>query len=208
VYGCTETNNSMIYSFTGSEAADLAALPLGRPLPGVWVYLRTHGHESTDSAIGELVVSTPFQTSGYLADDQPGARFVTVGGRTWYRTGDLVSRDAQGALTLVGRTDFQVKVRGVRVNIEEIEQVLLSHDDVREAAVVALPDPAAGTRLHAVVRAGPGLTGLGLRAYCAGLLNRAAIPTTFKLTDESLPVGPTGKVNRSHLRQQLHKELT
>lgn len=194
VYGCTETNDSFIHTFGAEEAAAADVLPLGRPLPGVRSYVADDG---------ELVVSTPFQAPGYVA----GATFPVRDGRAWYHTGDLVRRDAEGRLTLAGRTDFQVKVRGVRVSLEEIEQVLLAHPEVAEAAVVALPDPAAGSRISAVVRPrSPGLTGLTARRWCADRLTRTAIPSVFDLRSEPLPVGVTGKVDRNRLRDELQKE--
>ena len=64
----------------------------------------------------------------------------------------MVRRDADGVYTLVGRNDLQVKVRGTRVNLAEIEQVLLDHGRVVEAAAVGVPDDVAGVRIHAVVR--------------------------------------------------------
>ncbi|SEM09995.1 AMP-binding protein [Streptacidiphilus jiangxiensis] len=212
VYGCTETNDSMVHTFGPDEAAEADVLPLGRPLPGVSVrLLGPDGETAVEGvgaegveAVGELVVSTPFQTHGYLADDRSAERFERRGDHVWYRTGDLVRRDADGLVRLVGRTDFQVKVRGVRVNLEEVERVLGGHADVAEAAVVALPDDEAGKVLHAFVRpAAAGLTGLGLRTHCAARLNRLAIPARFHLVDEPLPVGPTGKTDRRRLEERL-----
>ena len=213
VYGCTETNDSFIHTFGAEEAAGREVLPLGRPLPGVAAAVLAGGRMLDGAGTGELVVSTPFQTAGYLGQDNSrffrGTFDAALGERAWYRTGDLVARDADGALSLVGRNDFQVKVRGVRVNLEEIEQVLASHADVGEAAVVPLPDDEAGVRLHAVVRpVRDGLSSLRLRAYCADRLTRAAIPTGFSMTDEPLPTGPTGKVHRGRIRDRLVRELT
>jgi acyl-coenzyme A synthetase/AMP-(fatty) acid ligase len=195
VYGCTETNDSYIHTFGADEAATADVLPLGEPLPGV---------ESYVAGDGELVVSTPFQAAGYV----DGATFPERDGRIWYHTGDLVNRDDAGRLILAGRTDFQVKVRGVRVSLEEIEQVLLAHPDVAEAAVVALPDPAAGNRISAVVRPrSSGLTGLKVRSWCAARLTRTAIPSVFDLRTDALPIGVTGKVDRNRLRAELTAEL-
>jgi acyl-coenzyme A synthetase/AMP-(fatty) acid ligase len=194
VYGCTETNDSFIHTFGAEEASIADVLPLGEPLPGVESYVADDG---------ELVVSTPFQAAGYV----DGATFPVSDGKTWYHTGDLVNRDDAGRLILVGRTDFQVKVRGVRVSLEEIEQVLLAHPEVAEAAVVAVPDPAAGTRISAVLRPhSPGLTGLKVRSWCAERLTRTAIPSVFDLRTDPLPVGVTGKVDRNRLRAELEKE--
>ncbi|MEV0127762.1 AMP-binding protein [Dactylosporangium sp. NPDC050688] len=204
VYGCTETNDSFIHSFGADEARDGALLPIGAPLPGVRAHLvGADGASFAGPGTGELVVSTPFQAAGYLAGD----RFPVRDGHAWYRTGDLVTRDDRGRLLLVGRTDFQVKVRGVRVSLEEVEQVVLAHPGVAEAAVVALPDAAAGARISAVVRPrSSGLTGLQIRSWCAQRLTRAAIPAVFDLRDAPLPIGVTGKVDRARLKNELQKE--
>ncbi|KOX03170.1 hypothetical protein ADK66_28550 [Micromonospora sp. NRRL B-16802] len=212
VYGCTETNDSFLYTFGPQQAVEDDPLPLGRPIPGVEAAVVDHGAVVTGPGTGELVVATPFQADGYLGDAAPGGRFfrrVTDSGeRTWYRTGDLVRRAPDGRLTLIGRNDLQVKVRGVRVNVEEIERVIQAHEGVVEAVVVPLPDPGAGTRLHAVVRtvhSGP--SGLALRTHCAARLTRVAIPDAFRLVDEPLPVGPTDKVDRHRVRDHLMREL-
>ncbi|HKR49991.1 MAG TPA: AMP-binding protein [Pseudonocardiaceae bacterium] len=203
VYGCTETNDSFIYSFDAATAASRDVLPLGRPLPGVVVRVMTDGRELDGPGSGELWVSTLFQTCGYLHEDE--TRFVrNASGKTYFRTGDVVSRDRDGELTLMGRTDFQVKVRGVRVNIEDIERVISEHEEVAEVGVVALPDPQAGKRLHAVVRrSSDRLTGLGLRQHCAEQLTRAAIPSVIRIVDTPLPMTSTGKVSRNRIKEEL-----
>ncbi|MEV5880307.1 AMP-binding protein [Streptomyces sp. NPDC052101] len=205
VYGCTETNDSMLHTFGPAEGDDADVLPLGEPIPGTRVAVLDGEEEVTGPGSGELIVSTPFQTPGYLAEPAGSERFLQRDGRAWYRTGDLVERGADGRLRLVGRTDFQVKVRGVRVNVEEVERVLAGRPEVAEAAVVALPDPEAGVALHAFVRpSGEGVvTGLQLRTLCAARLNRVAIPSRFHLVADPLPVGPTGKVDRRRLQEHV-----
>ncbi|MEW2625156.1 AMP-binding protein [Streptomyces sp. NPDC048106] len=204
VYGCTETNDSMVHSCAPAEAAGEDVLPLGEPVQGTLVAVHDGEREITGPGSGELLVSTPFQTPGYLAEPAALDRFPRRYGRTWYRTGDLVERGADGRLRLVGRTDFQVKVRGVRVNVEEVERVLTDRPEVAEAAVVALPDPDAGVALHAFVRpSGDEVTGLQLRTLCAARLNRVAIPSRFHLVAGPLPVGPTGKVDRRRLQEHV-----
>ncbi|TYB71332.1 D-alanine--poly(phosphoribitol) ligase [Nonomuraea sp. PA05] len=202
VYGCTETNDSFWYEFDAAEAAAPGPLPIGEPLPGVVAVLeRPSDPERADAA--ELLVRTPFQTTGYLTAE-PGAsngRFVTgADGHAYFRTGDLVRRDPGGRLFLVGRDDFQLKVRGVRVNPEQIERVLLEHDDVVEAVVV--PDgEGADVRLTAFVRRTrtSGLSGLRLRAHCATRLPRAAIPSAIRLVEHPFPRTSTGKVDRKRI---------
>jgi acyl-coenzyme A synthetase/AMP-(fatty) acid ligase len=158
-------------------------------------------------AIGELWVSTPFQTSGYLGPRSRGGDFVpdprAPSERIFFRTGDLVRRDAGGAVLLEGRTDLQVKVRGNRVNLQAVEQVLLEDPDVTEAAVVAFDDELAGKRLHAVVRQrrGATLSTLRLRTRCARRLTRVAIPSNIEVQDEPLPKTTTGKVDRGAVKR-------
>ncbi|GAA1427790.1 amino acid adenylation domain-containing protein [Streptomyces thermospinosisporus] len=208
LYGCTETNDSFLYEVRGAPDAG-RPLPLGEPLPGVDALLVTGDGAVLDGpGTGELYVTTPFQSEGYLGPADGSGGFVEhperADGRRWFRTGDLVSRSADGALTLVGRKDFQVKVRGVRVNPQEAEHRLLAHPDITEAAVVALPDPVAGHTLHAVARRAPGsgLNSLVLRGHLARGLARAAIPSTLLITDDPLPRTSTGKVDRDRAVRQ------
>ncbi|MGW0737584.1 AMP-binding protein [Streptomyces sp. NPDC002851] len=221
LYGCTETNDSFLHAVTDpATAAGTGPLPLGRPLPGVDAFLATDDGRVLDGpGTGELNVRTPFQTDGYLGpaadrdvlvphpEDRRAADDADP--RPYFRTGDLVHRAPDGTLTLRGRTDFQVKVRGVRVNTDEVERALLGHPEITEAAVLALPDPVAGRLLHAVARRAPGstLTSLILRGRLARALPRAAVPTVLRLTDEPLPRTSTGKVDRNHVvRAHFTKE--
>ncbi len=203
VYGCTETNDSFLHEVDGTEQAD-GPVPIGRPLPGVHaVIVGVDGGIVTGPGTGELQVATPFQTDGYLDREQDTDRFVTHHHdgetRRYFRSGDLVRRDRDGRITLEGRNDHQVKVRGVRVNTHEVEQVLLDHPDVVEAAVVAVPDPVAGRLLRSVVRRAPNsrLNSLALRRHCAQRLPLTAVPSTLLIVDDPLPRTSTGKIDRA-----------
>ncbi|PZT70814.1 acyl-CoA synthetase [Streptomyces sp. SW4] len=209
VYGCTETNDSFVHEIDPARDTGPGPLPIGRPLPGVHaLVVAEDGTVVEGEGRGELYVSTPFQSEGYLGPSA-GRAFAPhpqgLPGRRYFRSGDLVHRAADGTVTLQGRTDFQVKVRGVRVNPQEVEAVLLAHPQVREAAVLALPDPVAGRLLHAVVRRDPGtgLDGLALRGHLARGLPRAAIPSTVRVTEEPLPRTSTGKVDRERVAHAL-----
>jgi acyl-coenzyme A synthetase/AMP-(fatty) acid ligase len=197
IYGCTETNDSFIHEV---DPAQGSPVPIGRPLPGVHtLVVDEDGAALTGPGVGELHVSTPFQTAGYLDKARNADKFATRDGRRWFRTGDLVRVEPDGRTFLVGRNDFQVKVRGVAVNTAEVERVLLAHPDVVEAAVAAQPDPVAGRRLVSVVRrtAASGLNSLGLLEHCVRRLPRAAVPSTLQIVDHPLPRTATGKVDRS-----------
>jgi acyl-coenzyme A synthetase/AMP-(fatty) acid ligase len=204
IYGCTETNDSFLHEIDAAAVPD-NAVPLGTPLPGVHALIDgDDGHVVTGEGRGELLVATPFQTPGYLghAGDNRADRFVdrpnSDGSHRYFRTGDIVRRDADGQVHLEGRNDFQVKVRGTRVNSAEVEQALLDHDGVLEAVVVAVPDPLAGHLLHAVVRRAPqaSVNSLVLRQHCAERLPLAAVPSVVRVVDEPLPKTSTGKVDR------------
>lgn len=206
VYGCTETNDSFVHEIDVERARELGAVPLGEPLPGVDAVVTRDGRVLEGPAVGELWVSTPFQTSGYLGPRARAGDFVPDprgGERTYFRSGDVVRREADGSMFLEGRTDLQVKVRGNRVNLQAVEQVLLEDPDVTEAAVVALEDELAGKRLHAVVRRrnGTSLSTLRLRSHCARRLTRVAIPSTIKVQEEPLPKTTTGKVDRGAVKR-------
>ncbi|MFJ8843679.1 AMP-binding protein [Streptomyces cyaneofuscatus] len=209
LYGCTETNDSFLYE-VDRNALPADGVPLGTPLPGVEaVVLDDAGAVVTGPGRGELIVATPFQAARYLgADPQAPDPFVDApAGRPpgsaarFYRTGDIVRRDGDGLLHLEGRNDHQVKVRGTRVNTAAVEQVLLDHDEVAEAVVLAVPDPVAGHLLHAVLRRVPGASvgALGLRRHCAQHLPTAAIPSVLRLSETPLPRTSTGKVDRTSL---------
>jgi amino acid adenylation domain-containing protein len=203
LYGCTETNDSFLHE---ADPAAQGPVPIGTPLPGVEaLVVDAHGAPVTGAGSGELYVRTPFQSAGYLDAERRRERFTArppgEDGQVWFRTGDLVRRGDDGLLRLTGRSDFQVKVRGVAVNTAEIEQVLLRHPAVLEAGVAARTDPLTGKLLVAGVQRAPGsrLNSLLLKEHCARSLPRAAIPAVLRIVDEPLPKTRTGKVDRAAL---------
>lgn len=211
VYGCTETNDSFIHEVDPRRELDGAPLPLGRPLPGVSALILRGGRALVGAGSGELWVRTPFQATGYLAPRSPDDGFApqpaTHPAHGHFRSGDLVRRDADGRVLLEGRTDAQVKVRGQRVNLQAVERVLLADPGVAAAAVVAVDDDLAGTRLHGVVRrrAGARVDTIALRASCVRELGRAAAPASIHVQDDPLPATATGKVDRGALRRDRQR---
>ncbi|WP_053724011.1 AMP-binding protein [Streptomyces sp. WM6378] len=208
VFGCTETNDSFIHEY--DPAAPVGTMPIGRPIAGTRALIHAPDETVVESdGTGELLVATPFQTHGYLNTALNHAAFTVVDGVTYYRTGDLVSRDEHGMYSLQGRADWQVKVRGVRTNLQEVERVIATHPDVAEAVVVPLPDEQAGVRLHAHVSRRPSstLTSLQLRTHTGRHLPRHAIPTSVHITDAPLPRTSTGKPDRNQIKSNRMKEI-
>jgi acyl-coenzyme A synthetase/AMP-(fatty) acid ligase len=216
VYGCTETNDSLVHEVDFSEEIP-AQLPVGQPIEGVVALVQGPDGEFLEGeGTGELLVNTPFQTHGYLKAALNEGKFSDYavngqGDARYFRTGDIVQRHADGSLTLEGRSDFYVKVRGVRVSTQVVEQAIQEHPDVIEVAVVGVPDELAGTRLHALVRKEPEskLNSLSLRQHSASRLARTEMPSSIEIVTEPLPKTSTGKIDRKRCgprgeRTQIH----
>ncbi|GAA3216482.1 non-ribosomal peptide synthetase [Dactylosporangium siamense] len=203
-YGLTECAMTSLQMDVPADLAGLDRLPVGRPLPGTRVYLLDpHGRPVPPDTVAELYVagaglargyrSRPVATAGRFLPDpaHPGERM--------YRTGDLARQRPDGVVELIGRADRQVKLRGYRVELDEIELALRSHPALRDAAV------------HADLRSGePELTGYVVpRAptvpspaeLTAHLVRTLPEPWTALryVTVPELPRLPGGKVDRRAL---------
>jgi acyl-coenzyme A synthetase/AMP-(fatty) acid ligase len=209
IYGCTETNDSLMHEFFGLADGNVPQnIPVGQPLPGVTARVQNEdGGELEGTGTGELMVWTPFQTRGYLKASLNPERFTEIDDRPFYKTGDIVRRHEDGTLTLEGRSDFYVKVRGVRVSTQVVEQAIQEHPDVVEVGVVAIEDELAGKRLCAVVRKqeGAALNSLTLRQHLTTRLARTEMPSKITLVTDPLPMTSTGKVDRKAITADLER---
>ena len=155
-YGPTETVVGCSVHEVPRGATDPGAVPIGRPVPRTQIHvLDRRGDLVPVGVAGELYVGGDQVGRGYLnRPDLTAERFLPdpfrEGGRL-YRTGDLVRRLPSGELEYLGRLDHQVKIRGHRVELGEIEAVLARHPAVREAAVLAREDSPGDRRLIAYV---------------------------------------------------------
>jgi acyl-coenzyme A synthetase/AMP-(fatty) acid ligase len=125
-----------------------------------------------------------------------------------YRTGDLVRERPDGELEFLGRRDHQVKTRGYRVELGEIETRLAAHPAVDEVVVVAVPDDEVTNRLKAVVvlKVGAQVTADQLKQHCAATLPRYMVPELLEFL-AALPRTSSGKVDRRALADMTrHKE--
>jgi amino acid adenylation domain-containing protein len=202
-YGPTETVvGCCTYEMReGDECA--GAIPIGRPIINTQIYLLDKsGRPVPYGAVGELYVGGDGVARGYHKRAELTAeRFVpdafgNVEGARLYRTGDLARYRRDGELEYLGRTDSQLKVRGFRVELGEIEAAVRGHAGVRESVVLAERDETGETRLLAcVVREDGARAGADeLRAYLKERLPAYMIPATIVELEE-LPLTPNGKVD-------------
>ncbi|WP_030757699.1 acyl-CoA synthetase [Streptomyces griseus] len=183
---------------------------VGTPLPGVEVRLVEEDGSvlagSDGEAVGEVQVRGPNLFSGYL--NRPEATAAAFDGDPaggWFRTGDMAVREADGTIRLVGRkaTDL-IKSGGYKIGAGEIENALLDHPAVREAAVTGEPDPDLGERIVAwIVPADPAAPpgDAELADHVARLLAPHKRPRTVRLLD-ALPRNDLGKVLKKRLPRE------
>ncbi|WP_045823878.1 non-ribosomal peptide synthetase [Williamsia herbipolensis] len=197
LYGPAETTIMATAACIEPSADTALAPPIGAPITGTRVHvLDARLRPVPPGAPGELYVSGPSLALGYLADTpSTAARFVadpTAPGERMYRTGDLVAWDHDlTGLTYLGRGDDQVQIRGVRVELAEIESVASLIDAV-DGAVAVVDD---GTLELAVVTSDPVTVRPALRRLFAERLPPAMWPSRISIVDH-LPLTPTGKIDR------------
>jgi len=198
-FGTTETT-SQVATLRATEAADRPD-SVGRPLLGTDVtVLGDDGEVLPRGETGELVVSGPTVTPGYLSADANDERFCEHG----LRTGDFGHVDSAGFLHVDGRRADQVVTGGENVHPGEVAEVLRDHPGVADAVVVGLPDEEWGERVAALVvtEAGETVTADALRAFCEERLAGYKHPRTLGFA-ESLPRTASGTVDREGVRAAL-----
>ena len=178
---------------------------IGVPFPSTWmrvVDLEDPTRDVPQGERGELLIKGPQVFKGYWMNADETARTLLPGG--WLRTGDVVV-DADGFTTIVDRVKEIIITGGFNVAPSEVEQVLVLHPGVRDAAVVGVPnEEVGGENVVAAVVAEPGTapTHLELRAWCKERLTGYKVPREFFVVDE-LPKSMLGKVLRAKVREEI-----
>jgi amino acid adenylation domain-containing protein len=193
------------------EVGENGEVPIGRPIWNTQMYVLGPEQELLPvGAIGELYIGGEGLARGYLGrPDQSAEKFIphpysTKGGARLYRTGDRGRYLPNGDIEYLGRADEQVKVRGYRIELAEVEAALSRHAAVRECVVVARAD-----RLDGYVVVEEATTPDELREHLRASLPEYMVPSTFVQMDH-LPLTPNGKVDRKALTtlDKSHRELT
>jgi amino acid adenylation domain-containing protein len=205
LYGPTETNVCTAYEVPGDDSWQaMDTFPIGSICePNRGKVVDEQGVAVDAGAPGELIVAGPNVMRGYwnLEEQNRQAFLIDADGVSWYRTGDIVVEEAPGQYRYLGRRDRMVKRRGYRVELGEIEVALARHPDIREAAVVAVPDPESGVRVAAFVscRGARPLSIIELKRYSSESLPPYMIPDVFRVV-EALPRTSTNKVDLQRLK--------
>lgn len=203
-YGPTEATVCATYFDLGHEKTERDWFPIGKPLPNYRVYvLDQHLQPVPVGLPGELAIGGVGLARGYWNDqDLTQKRFLPnpfVPGERIYRTGDEVRWRADGNLEFIGRLDRQVKIRGQRVELGEIEAALRAHPDVVHCAVVCQMQANGESQLGAFVKLLPGSAlATGWREYLRMRLPNSMLPAALITLDE-LPLNSNGKVDYQRL---------
>jgi natural product biosynthesis luciferase-like monooxygenase protein len=211
MYGPTETT---IWSATADIGGTPGPVPIGRPVANTQIYVLDASMQPVPPGFaGEIYIGGDGVARGYLRRPQLDAeRFVpdpfaaTTAGRL-YRTGDLGRHRADGQLEFLGRIDHQVKIRGHRVELGEIEAWLMRHPAVGDAVVVDFDAPDQASRIAAYVTLmdGAAIQAADLRAFVSTHLPEYMVPSHF-LVMPALPRTPNGKINRKALPPPQHPQ--
>lgn len=213
-YGPAETNQCN-RQFVDRAADPDAPVPIGR----LWenteaLILDDDDRPVADGDSGELLLRTPTMMQGYWNRPDLNARAFYHRERLpglverFYRTGDLVRRDGDGVLWFIGRKDRQVKTRGFRVELDEVEAALAAHPAVEEAAVYPVADGEGSRRIDAAVILRPGhtITATQLAHALRERIPAYAVPQTITIADH-FPRTTSGKIDRRALQAQAQDAL-
>jgi amino acid adenylation domain-containing protein len=205
LYGPTETNVCTYFEVPASIDDDrVEPYPIGRTCENLASrVVGADGRDAAPGSEGELCIAGHNVMQGYWnLPEQTAHAFLSgpAGGPRWYRTGDIVVREAGGNYRFLGRRDRMVKKRGHRIELGEIETCLYRHPAIREAAVVALADESAGMRIraHLSTRGGDRLSLILLKTFCSRHLPLYMVPDEFAF-HEDIPKTSTGKIDFQRL---------
>ncbi|WP_234285269.1 class I adenylate-forming enzyme family protein [Streptomyces venezuelae] len=206
VYGTTEAGGISSLNPLDHREPELLG-SAGRPFPWVRVEVRGPGGgpQVERGVSGEIWISSPTVTAGYLGDEE---RTGTVFRDGWLCTGDLGHWDRYGYLRLDGRVGDVIKHGGLKLDPAAIEEALMRHPQVRQATVFGVRDRDWVEQVHAAVElySGAGHTSCDLRGYVAAALTPEHTPVRVSVWPK-LPLTPSGKPDRAYLRSVSPPDL-
>lgn len=205
-YGATEIGGGLLVTRIDDGERQLAETA-GRPFPGAQVKVVDDGRrEVPTGCVGELACRSPGLMAGYHRQQEATSEVIDQHG--WYYTGDLATIDDDGYVRIVGRRRDLIIRGGANVVPAEVERVLEDHPAIAEAAVVGVPDRAAGEAIWAFLVPAPAVTAdlTEIRRHCTERLDPGKVPDRLRILAE-LPVSETGEVRRMVLRELAEQQI-
>lgn len=200
-YGLTEAGT--VSATSPEDSPETVATTVGRPRPGFEIrVVDGDGKEVPAGETGEILVRGRTVMAGYM--DDPDATAEALSDDGWLRTGDLGVVDDAGCLRIVGRAKDMFIVGGFNAYPAEIENALLRHPDVQQAAVIGIPDERLGEvgAAFLVTRSDDSGAANEIRAWCREQMANYKVPRAIEIVSE-LPVNATGKVVKDELRARV-----
>jgi amino acid adenylation domain-containing protein/non-ribosomal peptide synthase protein (TIGR01720 family) len=204
IYGPTETTLAKGFYLIQPQDAERNYIPV-KAIPGAqFLILDQHLNHCPTAAIGEIYIRTPYQSLGYLPKSQVAENpfiqspFPEKEGELLYKTGDLGKRAENGEIEILGRLDHQVKIRGIRIELDDIKENLLSHPAIDDAVVIARTDDWGDKYICAYIISDTSPDQVEIRDYLSARLPGNMVPSYLTQLDE-LPLLPNGKINRRAL---------
>ena len=200
-YGPTETTITATYSLVKDKY-----MTIGKPVANTKVYsLDKHGHILPINAIGDLTIAGDSVGLGYHGlPDKTKETFIEVNGLKAYRSGDMARINIEGNVEFFGRLDNQVKLRGLRVELDEIERVLNSYNTVTRSIILVKPSPE-GDYLAAYFTASSQVDKDKLLEHMGKYLTPYMVPKVVMQLDK-FPLTPNGKIDKKSLPEVEFKE--
>jgi amino acid adenylation domain-containing protein len=205
LYGPSETTMTKFAYFVKPSDKELESIPIGKPIEGTAaVLVDAENKICAPGTVGEIYIRTPFRTHGYYNQPELTQQvfipnpFGKDPNDIVYKTGDLGRVMPDGNFEFLGRRDLQVKIRGTRIELSEIDKLLRAHEAVKDLAVIDRED-ASGTKfLCAYVVLGRQVETGAFRDYLSSRLPAEMVPSAFVLMDK-LPRTISGKIDRKAL---------
>ena len=204
LYGPSETTLAKMFHLVNTDQTYPAIIPLGMPLPNTSIIIESNGQLCNSGAIGEILIKTPFRSKGYFNNSVlNNEKFVQNPLHSEfrdivYKTGDFGKYLEDGSVAFMGRQDGQIKIRGNRVEIGEVESIINTHRDIKDLVITVHENTNQEKSLICYYTSSKVLTPKEFRAFLGEKLPEYMIPSYF-LKIETLPLNFNGKVDRKSL---------
>nr|BFF38248.1 hypothetical protein BACY1_00530 [Tenacibaculum mesophilum] len=205
IYGPSETSLAKFAYFVPNECPTNGVVPLGKPITETTALILNDAlEEVSEGTTGELCIQTAYRSLGYFRNPTLTSKsFINYKNDTIYKTGDIVRKTSTGIFEFVGRKDFQIKLNGVRIELEEIESVIRSFKEVLQAVVIYNEN---SKTLVAFVEIKEQVKLEKIEADLKELLPGIKIPS-YILETKDFPVNSNGKIDKKKLNEQFKEYL-